>query len=62
MDSINLVVVLSIKVLNQFNVVRLYQALDEVGHIYNSSLILPKLTVDIDKKIRETESQLAIIS
>lgn len=37
-------------------------ALDEGSHIYKSCLILPKFTIDIDKKIRECEGQLSRIS
>lgn len=37
-------------------------ALDEGGQIYKSCLIFPKFIMDIDKKIRECESQLPSIS
>lgn len=40
----------------------LQDALDEGGQIYKSCLILPKFTIDIEKKIRECERQLSIIS
>lgn len=37
-------------------------ALDKGGNIYKSCLILSKFTIDINKKIRECESQLANVS
>lgn len=37
-------------------------ALDEGGWLYKSCLILPMFTIDIDKKIKECEGQLANIS
>lgn len=40
----------------------IWDAIDEGGNIYKSCLIFPKFTIDIDKKIRECESQLASIS
>lgn len=36
--------------------------LDEGGNIYKSCLILPKFTINIDKKIKECEGRLANIS
>lgn len=38
------------------------EALDEGSKIYKSCLILPKFTIEIDKKIKECEGQLADIS
>lgn len=44
------------------NLKSIQEALDEGGKIYKSCLLLPKLTIEIDKKIKECEGWLAGIS